>query len=136
MADRARRCKCGPLAADAVCVPKCPMAAAVGVLLLWSSSSERDGPHARNDLRANGFFGSVSAARAGLLFFAAAFRRLDLSADPVTLVDQRAGSPDRVGIFDQKLKIKSQRRMDDDHAEFLICSRFIDRRYPLARWHC
>src|SRR5712692_9154533 len=82
MADRAHRCKCGPLAADAVCVPKCPMAAAVGVLLLWSSSSERDGPHARNDLRANGFFGSVSAACAGLLFFAAAFRRIDLSSDP------------------------------------------------------
>src|SRR6266852_4151742 len=136
MADRAHRCKRDPLGANAICVSKCTVAAAVGVLLRWCSSSEPDGPHARNDLRANGFFGSVSAARAGLLFFAAAFRRLDLSADPVTLVDQRAGSPDRFGIFDQKLKIKSQRRMEDDHAEFLICSRFIDRRYPLARWHC
>src|SRR5713101_2791911 len=136
MADRARRCKCGPLAADAVCVPKCPMAAAVGVLLLWSSSSERDGPHARNDFRANGFFGSVSAACAGLLFFAAAFRRVDLSADSFALVVQRVDSPDRVGIFDQKLKAKSQRRMGENHAEFLIFTRFIDRRYPLAHRDC
>src|SRR5712692_1272216 len=136
MADRAHRRKCCPLAADTICVSKCAVAAAVGVPLRWCSSSERDGPHTRNDLRADSFFGSVSTASAGLLFFTAAFRRLDLSSAPVTLVGQRADSPDRAGIFDQKLKVKSQRRMEENHAEIHIFMRFIVRRYPLAHWEC
>src|SRR5437879_4020789 len=88
MADRAHCCECNSPVADAVCLSKCAVAAAVGIFPCRRSLGERNGPHAGDDLRSNGFNHSLRASGARFLFIAAAFRGLDLS--PASIEDHAA----------------------------------------------
>src|SRR6267143_4958056 len=81
MAGGARRCKYCSVAADAVCVSKCVVAAPASVLLCRRPFLERYGPHTGYDLRANRLDHSHPTPRARLLFIAAALRGFDLSSD-------------------------------------------------------
>src|SRR5258707_13905072 len=78
LADRADRCKCCPLAADAVCVSKRVVAAAAGVRVRRCTPAERNGPHGGDHLRTNRLDHSLRAAGAGVLFFASTLCRIDL----------------------------------------------------------
>jgi hypothetical protein len=79
-ADRTHGRKCRLLAAKTVCVSKCPVVASSGVHIRKRDVARRYQPHARHDFRANGFCSSVFAACAGILFFAAASRGLELAS--------------------------------------------------------
>src|SRR5260370_33024768 len=80
MVGGADHCKYRSVAADAVCVSKCLVAAAAGILLCHRAFAERHRPRFGDDLRADCLDRSLCAARAGLLLIAAALCGVDLSS--------------------------------------------------------
>ena len=92
MADRAYRCESCFLTAEGVCLSKRLVVAAAGVFLRRRPFSERNGPHAGDDLWSNRLNHSFRASGAWLLFFSAAFRKFDLSSDSFACNAPKPGS--------------------------------------------